>query len=63
MPANLNGRPSMNESDSRVSNVAPGKTGSGASPSMLWVLILTLPVTIIVLGIAFSIFGLLVRLL
>jgi hypothetical protein len=53
----------MNETDSRVSNAGPGKAGSGASSSMLWVLILTLPVTIIVLGIAFGIFGLLVRLL
>lgn len=53
----------MNESESRASGALPAARASGNSHLMAWVVVLALPVTIIVLGVAFELFGLVVRLL
>lgn len=53
----------MNESESRASHTAPTTRGARASHLTLWVLVLTLPVTVVAMVIALSVFGLLLRLL
>ena len=52
----------MNESESRASNAAPTTRSARASHRTLWVVLLTLPVTIVALAIALEVFGLLLRL-
>jgi hypothetical protein len=53
----------MNESERRESHTAPTTRGDRASRHALWVIVLTLPVTIAALAIALGVFGLLLRLL
>jgi hypothetical protein len=60
--AHLNGRASMNQTESRASNTAATTRASRASHRTFWVVVLTLPVTIVALAITLGVFGLLVRL-
>lgn len=53
----------MNESESRASHTAPTTRNARASHLTLWVVVLTLPVTIVALTIAVGLFSLLLRLL
>ncbi|MGA7782345.1 MAG: hypothetical protein WCA85_32155 [Paraburkholderia sp.] len=52
----------MNESESRASNTLPTARDARTSHRTLWVVLLTLPVTIVALAIALGAFGLLLRL-
>jgi hypothetical protein len=52
----------MNESESRASTTLPTARDAHTSHRTLWVVVLTLPITIVALAITLGVFGLLVRL-